>query len=298
MAKVTLRGVTEENMWDICSLKTTKEQENYVAPNPYSLAQARFSDNAWYRAIYADETPVGFMMVHEQPNRGQYYLWRFLMDYRYQGKGYGKEAMHQLIERIKQNPKATSLSLSCVPGEGGPEKMYLNMGFAATGEMDGDEQVMILRWGEKAEYPEPRVSLKAVTNDNLRDIFRLKVKEDQQGDVIDNIHSIAESMFNSLLQLRAIYAGDTAVGFMMWEDNPQKGEYFLWRLLIGADHQGQGYGQEAMGLLIDLVRNRPRAKELLTSFVPGSRPESFYTKLGFVATGRFIDEEQVYTLPL
>jgi len=40
------------------------EQRKMVADNALSIAQAHFSENAWMRAIYADDTPVGFLMLH------------------------------------------------------------------------------------------------------------------------------------------------------------------------------------------------------------------------------------------
>jgi len=62
--EVTLREITEETVLSIIRLKVSKEQEGFVATNAVSLAQAHFSKNAWFRAIYADDTPVGFVMLY------------------------------------------------------------------------------------------------------------------------------------------------------------------------------------------------------------------------------------------
>ena len=36
-----------------------------------SIAQAHFEEKAWYRAIYADERPVGFIMLYDDPEEPQ-----------------------------------------------------------------------------------------------------------------------------------------------------------------------------------------------------------------------------------
>ena len=51
----------------------------------------------------------------------------------------------------------------------------------------------------------------------------------------------------------------------MTSEDPQKGVYFLWRLMIGANHQGKGYGSRTVELLIERIQASGNAKELLTS---------------------------------
>jgi diamine N-acetyltransferase len=78
---VTLQEITQENLDDILNLKVTSKQKNFVASNAKSLAQALFyQEVAWYRAIYADETPVGFVMLEDDPVNSSYFLWRFMID--------------------------------------------------------------------------------------------------------------------------------------------------------------------------------------------------------------------------
>ena len=72
---VTLREVTAETVRVICDLKVGPGQERFVAPNAVSIAQAHFSDRAWFRAVYAGESPVGFVMVAEEEKNKRYFLW-------------------------------------------------------------------------------------------------------------------------------------------------------------------------------------------------------------------------------
>ncbi|NJP11440.1 MAG: GNAT family N-acetyltransferase [Leptolyngbyaceae cyanobacterium RU_5_1] len=142
-AIVTLREITRENLRSICNLKVTPAQENFVASNAVSIAQAHFyPEVAWFRAIYADETPVGFVMLEDDPANSSYFLWRFMIDARFQRCGFGRRALELMIEHVKTRPGATALSTSCVPGEGSPGAFYEKIGFTYTGEMDEDELVM------------------------------------------------------------------------------------------------------------------------------------------------------------
>lgn len=143
-SNVTLREITEDTVRNICDLKVSESQTGFVAPNAISIAQAYFSKTAWFRAIYADDTPVGFLMLDKNTEKPEYFLWRLMVDERYQRTGFGYKAMELLIDYVKGLPDATELLTSCVPGEGSPEGFYNKLGFTRTGEMDGAEVVMRL----------------------------------------------------------------------------------------------------------------------------------------------------------
>lgn len=143
-AAVSLRKITEETLRSILNLRVSREQEKFVASNAVSIAEAYFAEYAWFRAIYADETPVGFLMISDIPEKGEYYLWRFMIDARYQGKGYGRQAMELLIQHVRTRPNAEVLCTSHRKGKGSPEGFYLKMGFKHTGEEEDGEFYMKL----------------------------------------------------------------------------------------------------------------------------------------------------------
>jgi diamine N-acetyltransferase len=144
VATVSLREITAETLRSILSLSVTKEQEKFVASNAVSIAQAHFSEHAWFRAIYADETPVGFLMLYDDPEKAEYFLWRFMIDQEHQRKGYGRRALELLIEYVKTRPNAKELFVSHAPGDGSPGGFYRKLGFEYTGEEDHGELVMKL----------------------------------------------------------------------------------------------------------------------------------------------------------
>ena len=136
----------------ILQLDINPEQKNLVASNAVSIAQAHFNKDAWFRAIYADSKPIGFVMISDTSlkyktnpkHRPSYYLWRFMIDAKYQGKGYGKEAMKLIINHVKSRPKAKEFLLSHSKSDGNAGEFYKKYGFEYTGKEIGDELVMSL----------------------------------------------------------------------------------------------------------------------------------------------------------
>ncbi len=143
-AIVSLRPVTSDNLSAVMRLKVAPNQEQFVAPNTVSLAQAAYEPLAWVRAIYAGDTAVGFVMLYDDPFTPEYYLWRLMMDARYQGMGFATLAMEQLIDYVLGRPDAAELRVSYVPAEGSPQPFYAGLGFVDTGEVHEGENVMRL----------------------------------------------------------------------------------------------------------------------------------------------------------
>ena len=152
---VTLREITKDTVRVVSLLDVGPGQDGLVAPNAFSIAQAYFNPEAWFRAIYADDTPVGFVMLEDwsqvsdrEPElfEGAPYvaLWRFMIDQRFQKFGFGAQAIQLLIAHARTRPGAKNMLLSFVPKENNPEAFYSRFGFTRTGEVDEGEVVMRL----------------------------------------------------------------------------------------------------------------------------------------------------------
>ncbi len=147
--KVTFREITADTVRAVVNLAVTEYQNRFVAPNAYSLAQALFAPEAWYRAIYLDQEPVGFVMLSDEslldplPENPEVGVWRLMVDAKHQRKGIGRAAMLLVIEHVRSKG-FKKLALSYYPDEGGPEQLYLSLGFRPTGEVDDEEVVMEL----------------------------------------------------------------------------------------------------------------------------------------------------------
>ena len=144
-AEVSLREVKSANLSAILNLSVSESQKGLVASNAKSIAEAHYAEDAWFRAIYADETPVGFVMLSDTPDRAEYYLWRMMIDAAHQGKGYGRRAVELLVEHVRTRPGATELYTSHVKKEGNAGKFYRKLNFAYTGEEHEGELIMRLK---------------------------------------------------------------------------------------------------------------------------------------------------------
>jgi diamine N-acetyltransferase len=143
-SEVTLREIDADTVRAICALSVRDNQTQFVASNAVSIAQAHFSDHAWFRAIYASDVPVGFVMLEDMPEKPEYFLWRFMIDDRYQGMGFGRRAIELVVEDVRGRPGATELMLSVVQADGGPQAFYERLGFRLTGEYEEGEALMRL----------------------------------------------------------------------------------------------------------------------------------------------------------
>ena len=146
---VSLRSINEETIYAVLKLKVRQDQEQFVSPNAFSLAEAYIYNEAWPRAIYLKDIAVGFLMladpffINDNQASPSVELWRFMVDKRFQGKGIGKAALDKVVEHVKERGYK-ELYTSYFPAPGSPEPFYRKYGFDPTGEMDDDEVIMIL----------------------------------------------------------------------------------------------------------------------------------------------------------
>jgi diamine N-acetyltransferase len=154
---VTLQEITSETVVAVTKLAVHPDQKGFVAPNAVSLAQALFSDEAWYRAVVADGELVGFVMLADEtlkaeppaaPNIG---LWRLMIDAKHQRRGIGRAVMRLVVEHVRQRPGVASFYTSYVDEPGGPGSFYLGLGFAPNGEVDEGEVVLVYPLHPNAE---------------------------------------------------------------------------------------------------------------------------------------------------
>lgn len=131
MSVISLREVTASTVREICALETTEKQKRSVAPNALSIAQAHFEPRSSFRAVYADEVPVGFVMWKPTDQTEVAYLWRFMIDQKCQNMGYGKKAITRLIDLLR-DAGYRHVQTSVVLGDGGPLDFYRSIGFIET----------------------------------------------------------------------------------------------------------------------------------------------------------------------
>ena len=145
---VSLRPITESNREAVEALEVSREQQGFVSNAADSIREAESEPDgrALYWAIYADETPVGFVMISDEVGGPEYfpqYLWKLFIDQRYQGRGYGTATLDLIVEYFRRRPEVEVMRTSAGQGEGSPVGFYEHYGFERTGDIVFDDEVLL-----------------------------------------------------------------------------------------------------------------------------------------------------------
>ncbi len=175
---IRLEPVNDSNREAVLAL-SVREDQPFVAPNDVSLKQAdetNAEDPGVARpfAIYADDELVGFCMFAFDPDAededDRYWLWRFMIDKRYQGRGYGQAALQEIIRYFRENG-ADRLYLSTEPENELGLHIYHKLGFRETGIIsDGEATLMRMLKG-------PNKTLKDYYGVNVDEHMRIRGKK-------------------------------------------------------------------------------------------------------------------------
>lgn len=126
------------------------------------------------------------------------------------------------------------------------------------------------------------ITFREIDKSNYMDCICLKVKDNQRGFVADNARSLAEARFEEGLYTRAVYSGDTMVGFVLFDYDTEIPGWCMSRFMIGAQYQGQGLGREAILRFLDYVKEQMSLRELYIHVeLENTVAFELYQKLGF-----------------
>ena len=134
------------NYLSVLDLSVSPEQKDFVATNQYSLAQAYAQPECVPFALYAENRPVGFAMYSLDEDDHQYWIYRLMIDQRFQGVGYGREAMGLLIDRIRglSDEDHNRIYISFEPENAVAKALYESLGFVPDGRVLYGEVVYYL----------------------------------------------------------------------------------------------------------------------------------------------------------
>lgn len=142
---VQLKEITQDNLDEVMSLSVAENQKLFVSTPAESLAQAYvYKDTAFPFAIYEEEKVVGFIMLGYYEARNQYTLWKFLIDKRFQSKGFGKEALKQGIVYLKERFHAKEIYTGVSVGNETAKHLYKSLGFVETGLVEDNMEELCL----------------------------------------------------------------------------------------------------------------------------------------------------------
>ena len=145
---VSLHPVNESNRLAVEALEVAPHQQQFVSNASASIREAAKEPDgrALYWAIYADGTPVGFVMISDDVGGPDYfpqYLWKLFIDQRYQGQGYGTATLDLIAEYFRRRPEVKVMRTSAGQGTGSPIGFYERYGFERTGDIVFNNEVLL-----------------------------------------------------------------------------------------------------------------------------------------------------------
>jgi len=169
MSIITLRDINIDN-WQAVYKLDAGDDGKFVAPNAYSMLEAIYDPAQTMRAIYADETLVGFMLFGHPSIPADFELpegttvpeialkhpekvmviFRLMVDKAYQGNGYGGTALKQLLDAMQLLGQYELAYISFEPENTGSERLYKRLGFQDTGLLMFGEKLFQLDFKEGA----------------------------------------------------------------------------------------------------------------------------------------------------
>ncbi|WP_432409165.1 GNAT family N-acetyltransferase [Wukongibacter sp. M2B1] len=141
---IYLKDIDSKNWEECISLTTNKEGkhficEEFVASNALSIAQSKIEEGWITKAIYADNTMVGFTMYGYCYENNFYEICRIMIDHKFQGKGYGKIALGKVIEEMKSFKDCNEIFISFEPENQIGKRLYESLNFQDTGKTTDGE---------------------------------------------------------------------------------------------------------------------------------------------------------------
>lgn len=141
---ISFNEITKENFWDCIELSVTQEQIDFVTSNAVSIAQSKVQPECIPLAVYDDEIMIGFIMYCIDEEDGEYWIYRMMIDKNYQSKGYGNKTLEKLLDIIKQDKTHNKVYLGVHKESIYAVKLYKSFGFYFTGQVFGNEYIMVL----------------------------------------------------------------------------------------------------------------------------------------------------------
>lgn len=142
MPSVTVEKIHPDERECVRSLRVHPYQSSFVASNEDSLEEADDNPACVPLIIRAGSEPVGFAMYALDEDDGNYWIYRLMIDARFQGKGYGRTALVQILKMLGEQSGCSCVVLGVKPGNVSARDLYESVGFRATGDIIDDEIVL------------------------------------------------------------------------------------------------------------------------------------------------------------
>ena len=138
---IRLTEITEENWLTAASLSVKEEQKRFLAPAVGILARGYVYRNcsARVRVIENDGTIVGLALVRDFTDEPLGYdLQQFMIDQKYQGRGYGSAALALILEELRAEGRFDHVEVCVKKDDTAAIRLYQKHGFTDSGYVDED----------------------------------------------------------------------------------------------------------------------------------------------------------------
>ncbi|WP_240338441.1 GNAT family N-acetyltransferase [Peribacillus alkalitolerans] len=139
---VALKKIDNGNWEYAIGLTVKDEQKSFMVSNLYSIAEVQFLDNFQAMGVYDNEEMIGFCMFGIDSDDGNYWIYRLMIDEKFQGQGFGVKAVKKIIEQIKviNDTHIPYIMIGYHPENIGAQIAYKKAGFVET---------EVASWGEQ-----------------------------------------------------------------------------------------------------------------------------------------------------
>ncbi|KAB3531290.1 GNAT family N-acetyltransferase [Alkaliphilus pronyensis] len=132
---VELRTINEHNYEECLNLSASVANADFVDPVAWSLAEAWvFYNDSRPFAIYADDMMVGYVLMYIGEENHQ--IINFMIDSRFQKRGYGVVAARLCVDYLCKECKANKISLPVKPENIAAQRLWSRVGFEITDDLE------------------------------------------------------------------------------------------------------------------------------------------------------------------
>ena len=138
---IKLTDVTEDNWLEVASLSVKDSQKGYLAPAIGILARGYVYRDCHARifVVENDGVIVGVALVREFADEPLGYdLQQFMIDQRYQGRGYGSAALGLILAALREEGRFDHVEVCVKKEDTEAIRLYEKHGFVDSGYVDED----------------------------------------------------------------------------------------------------------------------------------------------------------------
>ncbi|MDO8875731.1 MAG: GNAT family N-acetyltransferase [Pseudolabrys sp.] len=152
-SEIRLEPIGASNKKAVLALELAQDQQDFLADNASSLKEAASDDDARPRAVVAGNRVVGFLMYDAGEDDGEALIYRFMIDRRNQGRGYGRAALSALLKEIRALGHVRDALVCYMPENEGARRLYQSAGFVDEGADEDGEMIARLRFVRQTRRP-------------------------------------------------------------------------------------------------------------------------------------------------